>query len=163
MDVCGKKKLFKCQKETRRMRIWRLQTVRGGCVLPAATWTQISGVAHFTFPFRAHKSWRARRAEGQKAPFWERKRTEVLLLGVGWCVYADVCCADGVITLWWLPTECSPQCEKVFLLRSARLWLPEILGTGLGVEFLLSRSSTLSFSPSLSPFFSCLFAEALPL
>lgn len=63
-----------------------------------------------------------------------------------------VCLRSPVLCQWGdyaLATECSSQRwgNKVFLLCSALQWLPEILRTGLGVEFLLSRSSTLNFFP----------------
>lgn len=62
------------------------QTVRSGCVRTAATWSLRSGVAHFTFPFRAHKGCHTRCTQGQK----KGKRNQVLRLqcspGVGRCV-----------------------------------------------------------------------------
>lgn len=156
------KKVVRCQKETRRMRIWRLQSVRGGCVLPAATWTRSSGVAHFTFPLRAHKAWRTRRAQGQKAPFEKGNEQKCSCE-----VLAGVFTQTRVVPMGWLRSgqqnvPHSVEVIKSFLLCSALQWLPEILRTGLGVEFLLSRSSTLIFFPLPLPSSPVFFAEAHP-
>lgn len=65
---------------------------------------------------------------------------------------ADVCCVGGVCGC----KKYSSQCwfNKVFLLCSALKWLLEFLSTGLGVEFLLSRSSTQTFFPPSLPSYS---------